>query len=60
MLTTIREVAKKLNISIYMVSRALDGYEHVADQTRELVIRPELLIRASTGHFDISAPYPVW
>ncbi|RPJ26741.1 MAG: LacI family transcriptional regulator [Chloroflexi bacterium] len=37
--TTIHDVAKKLNISIYTVSRALDGYEDVADQTRELVIK---------------------
>lgn len=36
--TTIHDVAKKLNISIYTVSRALDGYDDVADQTRELVI----------------------
>ena len=36
--TTIRDVAKKLNISVYTVSRALDGYDDVADQTRELVI----------------------
>jgi LacI family transcriptional regulator len=37
--TTIRDVAKKLNISIYTVSRALDGYDDVAVQTRELVIQ---------------------
>jgi LacI family transcriptional regulator len=37
--TTIRDVAKKLNISTYTVSRALDGYEDVADQTRELVVK---------------------
>jgi LacI family transcriptional regulator len=36
--TTIRDVAKKLNISVYTVSRALDGYDDVADRTRELVI----------------------
>jgi len=36
--TTIHEVAKKLNISIYTVSRALDGYDDVADQTRQLVV----------------------
>jgi len=36
--TTIHDVAKKLNISIYTVSRALDGYEDVADQTRARVI----------------------
>ena len=37
--TTIRDVARKLNISIYTVSRALDGYDDVADKTRELVIQ---------------------
>ena len=36
--TTIHDVAKKLNISITTVSRALDGYDDVADQTRQLVI----------------------
>jgi LacI family transcriptional regulator len=36
--TTIHDVAKKLNISIYTVSRALNGYDDVADQTRQLVI----------------------
>ena len=36
--TTIHDVAKKLNLSITTVSRALDGYEDVADQTRKLVI----------------------
>ena len=36
---TIHDVAKKLNISIYTVSRALDGYDDVAEQTRELVIQ---------------------
>lgn len=35
---TIRDVAKKLSLSIYTVSRALDGYDDVADQTRQLVI----------------------
>jgi LacI family transcriptional regulator len=39
MTTTIHDVAKKLNISIYTVSRALDGYEDVADKTRERVIQ---------------------
>jgi LacI family transcriptional regulator len=38
MTTTIRDVAKKLSISIYTVSRALDGYDDVADQTRKLVV----------------------
>jgi LacI family transcriptional regulator len=36
--TTIHDVAKKINLSITTVSRALDGYEDVADQTRKLVI----------------------
>jgi LacI family transcriptional regulator len=35
---TIRDVAKKLNLSITTVSRALDGYDDVAEQTRDLVI----------------------
>lgn len=35
---TIHDVAKRLNLSITTVSRALDGYEDVADQTRQLVI----------------------
>jgi LacI family transcriptional regulator len=37
--TTIRDVAKKLNVSIYTVSRAMDGYADVSNQTRELVIK---------------------
>lgn len=36
--TTIREVAKRLNLSITTVSRALDGYDDVAKDTRKLVI----------------------
>src|SRR5688572_5948405 len=36
---TIRDVAKKLNLSITTVSRALDGYSDVAPQTRELVTK---------------------
>jgi LacI family transcriptional regulator len=36
---TIRDVAKKLNLSITTISRALDGYDDVAPQTRELVIK---------------------
>ena len=36
---SIREVAKRLNISITTVSRALDGYSDVAEDTRTLVIR---------------------
>ena len=35
---TIRDVAKHLNLSITTVSRALDGYDDVADSTRALVI----------------------
>jgi LacI family transcriptional regulator len=35
---TIRDVAKKLNLSITTVSRALDGYSDVAEETRQLVI----------------------
>lgn len=35
---TIRDVARKLNLSITTVSRALDGYDDVADETRQLVI----------------------
>ncbi len=38
-MTTIKDVAKLLNISITTVSRALDGYDDVAQETRELVIR---------------------
>lgn len=35
---TIRDVAKRLNISIYTVSRALNGYTDVSEETRERVI----------------------
>lgn len=35
---TIRDVAKKLDLSITTVSRALDGYDDVAQKTRQLVI----------------------
>ena len=31
---TIRDVARKLNLSITTVSRALDGYDDVAEETR--------------------------
>ena len=34
---TIRDVAKRLNLSITTVSRALDGYDDVAEDTRRLV-----------------------
>ena len=36
---TIRDVAKKLNLSITTVSRALDGYDDVAEETRQLIIQ---------------------
>lgn len=39
MAITIRDVAKKLNLSITTVSRALDGYDDVSERTRQLVIR---------------------
>ncbi|MBI5294278.1 MAG: LacI family DNA-binding transcriptional regulator [Chloroflexi bacterium] len=35
---TIRDVARKLNISITTVSRALDGYADVSEETRQRVI----------------------
>ena len=39
MSTTIRDVAKRLNLSITTVSRALDGYDDVAAETRRLVVK---------------------
>ena len=36
-MASIREVAKRLNISITTVSRALDGYDDVAERTRQMV-----------------------
>jgi LacI family transcriptional regulator len=36
---SIRDVAKRLNISITTVSRALDGYSDVAEETRQLVFK---------------------
>lgn len=39
MAVTIRDVADKLNLSITTVSRALDGYQDVAPETRERVVR---------------------
>lgn len=36
---TIRDVAKRLKLSITTVSRALDGYDDVAEETRERVIQ---------------------
>jgi DNA-binding LacI/PurR family transcriptional regulator len=38
MSTGIQDVAKRLNLSITTISRALDGYDDVADQTRQLVV----------------------
>jgi LacI family transcriptional regulator len=38
MAVTIRDVAKRLGISIYTVSRALDGYNDVAESTRQRVV----------------------
>lgn len=35
----IRDVAQRLDLSITTVSRALDGYDDVAEETRELVVR---------------------
>jgi LacI family transcriptional regulator len=35
---TIRDVARALNLSITTVSRALDGYDDVAESTRQLVL----------------------
>ncbi len=37
-MVTIRDVAKRLNLSITTISRALDGYPDVAEPTRRLVI----------------------
>jgi DNA-binding LacI/PurR family transcriptional regulator len=39
MAVTIRDVAKQLHVSITTVSRALDGYDDVAEATRARVIR---------------------
>lgn len=39
MTTTIKDVARRLNISITQVSRALDGYADVSEETRQLVIQ---------------------
>jgi LacI family transcriptional regulator len=36
---TIRDLAEKLHLSITTVSRALDGYQDVAEETRERVVR---------------------
>jgi LacI family transcriptional regulator len=42
MTITIRDVAKHLNLSITTVSRALDGYDDVAEETRQLVTQAAL------------------
>lgn len=39
MAVTIRDLAEKLDLSITTVSRALDGYDDVAEDTRERVIK---------------------
>ncbi len=39
MSTTIRDVAQHLHLSITTVSRALDGYDDVAVETRQLVVK---------------------
>lgn len=36
---TIHDVARKLHLSITTVSRALDGYADVADETRQLILK---------------------
>src|SRR5512146_2103503 len=38
MTVTIRDLAEKLNLSITTVSRALDGYSDVAEETRQRVV----------------------
>jgi len=39
MAITIRDVARRLNLSTTTVSRALDGYDDVAEETRQLIIQ---------------------
>src|SRR3990170_272614 len=39
MAITIRDVARRLNLSTTTVSRALDGYDDVAEETRQLIIK---------------------
>src|SRR4030042_5247172 len=39
MTVTIREIAKNLNLSIGAVSRALDGYSDISEETRLRVIQ---------------------
>ena len=38
-MTTIHDVARRLNLSITTVSRALDGYDDVAEETRRRVVQ---------------------
>jgi LacI family transcriptional regulator len=38
-MVTIRDLARRLNLSITTISRALDGYDDVAEDTRQLVIQ---------------------
>jgi len=38
-MTTIRDVARRLNVSTTTVSRAMDGYSDVSEDTRQLVIK---------------------
>jgi LacI family transcriptional regulator len=39
MTITIRDIAKKLNLSIAAVSRAMDGYPDISEETRERVVQ---------------------
>lgn len=39
MTVTIRDIAKRLNLSIAAVSRALDGYPDISEETRQKVVR---------------------
>ena len=39
MTITIRDIAKKLNLSIAAVSRALDGYDDISEETRLRVVQ---------------------
>ena len=38
-MASIKDVAKRLSLSITTVSRALDGYDDVSDETRRLVLQ---------------------
>lgn len=50
MAVTIRDVAKRLNLSITTVSRALDGYDDVAEDTRERVRRAAAQMGYAPSH----------